>query len=192
VKKRLADIADVRTGFPFRKAVQPVPGGTLAVVQMKDIDESAGLNLSELTLIEDEPKRYEQHLLQAGDILLQSRGNKFPAATLDKPVHGIGALGLMIIRPRTVAPEFLTWMLNQPRTRDALRAVARGTYVPFISRADLEGLQISVPTVETQKRIVEVDRLRRQEQRLVVQLTELNDKLTNALVWKAVASKTRN
>jgi hypothetical protein len=192
MKTRLADIAEVRTGFPFRQAVQAVPNGALAVVQMKNIDESAGLNLEACALIEDDPRRYAQHLLQVGDVLLQSKGNKFPAAALDKPVHGIAALGLMIIRPRMVMPEYLQWILNQPRTRDALRAVARGTYVPFLSRGDVEELRVPLPTIETQHRIVEIDQLRRQEHRLVMRLTELNDKFADALVWKATASTPRN
>jgi hypothetical protein len=192
MKTRLADIADVRTGFPFRKAVQAVPNGALAVVQMKDIDESAGLNLDACVRIEDDPKRYEQHLLKMGDVLLQSKGNKFPAGALDKPVHGIAALGLMIIRPRMVTPDYLQWVLNQPRTRAALRAVARGTYVPFLSRVDVEDLMVPLPAIETQRRIVEIARLRRQEHRLVTRLTELNDVFTDALVWKAAASKRRN
>jgi restriction endonuclease S subunit len=191
VKKRLADIADVRTGFPFRKAVQPVLGGTLAVVQMKDIDESAGLDLTGLMHIEDEPGRYQQHLLYIGDVLLQSKGNKFPAAALDKPVHGIAALGLMIIRPRLVSPEYLRWILNQPRTRDDLRTAAKGTYVPFLSRAAVETLSVPVPAMETQLRIVEIDRMRNQEQRLVNQLSDLNNQFTDALVWKAATSNSR-
>jgi hypothetical protein len=192
MKTRLADIAEVRTGFPFRQAVESVPNGALAVVQMKNIDESAGLNLEACVLIEDDPKRYVQHLLKVGDVLLQSKGSKFPAAVLDKAVHGIAALGLMIIRPRTVTPEYLQWVLNQPRTRGALRAVARGTYVPFLSRVDVEELQVPLPAIETQHRIVEIDRLRRHEQRLVTRLNELNDVFTDALVWKAAASKPRN
>jgi hypothetical protein len=192
MKTRLADIAEVRTGFPFRKAVQAVPNGALSVVQMKNIDELAGLNLDGILLIEDDPKRYKQHLLSVGDVLLQSKGSKFPAATLDKPVHGIAALGLMIIRPRMVTPDYLRWVLNQPRTREDLRAVARGTYVPFLSRMDVEELRVPVPEIGTQRRIVEIDRLRRQEHRLVTRLTELNDEFTDALVWKAAASKPRN
>jgi hypothetical protein len=191
MKQRLANVADVRTGFPFRKAVEAAPNGALAVVQMKDIDNLAGLNPAACVLIKDDPKRYEQHLLKLGDVILQSRGNKFPAAVLDKPVHGIAALGLMVIRPHAVMPEYLKWVLNQPRTREALRGTAQGTYVPFLSRSNVEDVQIPVPSFEIQRRIVEIDRLRVQEQRLASQLFELNNRLTDALVWEAAASNPR-
>jgi restriction endonuclease S subunit len=192
MKVRLADIAEVRTGFPFRKAVQPVPGGTLAVVQMKDIDDSAGLNLEGLTLIEDDAKRYEQHLLNFGDVLLQSRGSKFPAAVVDKPVHGIAALGLIVIRPHAIVPEYLKWVLNQSRTRDAFRGAARGTYIPFLSRTNVEDAAIPVPAVEIQQRIVEIDRLLSREQRLARHLIELKTQFTDALLWRAATSNSRS
>lgn len=188
MKQRLANVADVRTGFPFRKAVEAAPNGTLAVVQMKDIDDLAGLNLGACVLIEDDPKRYAQHMLKMGDVILQSRGNKFPAAVVDKPVHGIAALGLMVIRPHAVIPEYLKWIFNQPRTREALRGAAQGTYVPFLSRSAVEDIQIPLPTVETQRRIIEIDRLRIQERRLASKVSELNNQLTDALVWKAASN----
>jgi hypothetical protein len=190
--RRLADIADIRAGFPFRGRVEPVPDGTLAVVQMKDVDDSAGLNPAGCLRIVDEPSRYDRHLLEVGDVLLQSRGHKFPAVVFDKPLHGVAALGLMVIRPSGAAiPEYLNWLLNNPRTREAMRAVARGTYVPFLSRANLEELQVLVPALDIQRRIVVIDQLRRQEQKLTTRLSDLNNKFTDALVWKAAASNKR-
>ena len=192
MKMRLAEIADIQMGYPFRTAVKPVDGGTLAVVQMKDVDESAGLIPEACLRIQDEPRRYEKHLLQVGDVLLQSRGSKFPSVVFDKPLYAVAALGLIVIRPREkVLPVYLSWLLNQARVREALRAVAQGTYIPFLSKADVEGLNVSLPPLETQQRVVEVDRLRRRERTLQVELLKLTDQYTDALVWKAIASNPR-
>jgi hypothetical protein len=192
VKRRLADIADIRTGFPFRTAVKPDANGTLAVVQMKDIDELAGLDSQSCVRLMDDPKRFEQHLLRLGDVLLQSRGERFPAALVDKPIHGIAALGLMVIRPRNVEPEFLTWLLNQPWTREDMRSMSRGTYVPFLTRENLAALTISIPSVDAQHKLVALDRLRRRERQLSARLTLLNDQLIDAIVREAAASNSRN
>ena len=47
MRQKLADIADIQTGFPFRGRVVHEAEGTLAVVQMKDIDDIAGLRPEE-------------------------------------------------------------------------------------------------------------------------------------------------
>ena len=189
---RLADIAVVQTGFPFREKVVPDPEGTLAVIQMKDIDDSAGLQLDGCTMITYEEKRYGKHLLNVGDVVIQSRGSKFPAAAIDKPVRGIAALGLMVIHPTRISSAYLAWVLNQARTREDLRSVSQGTYVPFISRAALEALQLPVPTIEVQEQIVAIAQLRRREEQLSKRLTELKNQYIDAQVWKAATSKTRS
>ncbi len=189
---RLADIAEIRMGYPFRAAVKPVEGGRLAVVQMKDVGESVGLIPEACLRIEDEPRRFDKHLLRVGDVLLQSRGSKFPSVVLDKPLHAVAALGLIVIRPgREVLPAYLSWLLNQSRTREGLRAAAQGTYIPFLSKADIAGLNVSLPALETQRRVVQVDTLRRRERALHAELVKLTDQYTDAVVWKAIVSNPR-
>jgi len=192
MKTKLADIAEIQMGYPFRTAVKPVKGGTLAVVQMKDVDESAGLIPEACLRIEDEPGRYEKHLLQVGDVLLQSRGSKFPSVVFDKPLHAVAALGLIVVRPgRQVLPAYLSWLLNQTRVREALRAVAQGTYIPFLSKSEVQALAISLPPLETQHRVVHVETLRRRERALQAELLKLTDLYTDALVWKTITSNPR-
>jgi len=159
---------------------------------MKDVDDSAGLIPEACLRIKDEPGRYEKHLLQVGDVLLQSRGSKFPSVVFDKPLHAVAALGLIVVRPGSeVLPAYLSWLLNQPRMREALRAVAQGTYIPFLSKAEVEGLNVSLPPLETQQRVVQLDVLRRRERVLQAELVKLTDQYSDAVVWKAIASNTR-
>src|SRR5690606_10949961 len=98
MQSTLADVADVRTGLTFRGTVLDDPTGSLAVVQMKDISDAGRLDASEGLRIREEPA-HSRHLLKQGDVLLQSRGSKFPAAVVNADVHGIAALGLHILRP---------------------------------------------------------------------------------------------
>jgi restriction endonuclease S subunit len=75
--------------------------------------------------------------------------------------------------------------------REALRAVAQGTYIPFLSKAEVEGLNVSLPPLETQQRVVQLDVLRRRERVLQAELVKLTDQYSDAVVWKAIASNTR-
>jgi hypothetical protein len=186
---RLADVADVRTGFPFRGKVMEDPSGKLAVVQMKDISDAGLLEASEYLRINEEPA-HSRHLLKQGDVLLQSRGTKFPAGVVDTEVHGIAALGLHVIRPgERLLPTYLAWVLNHPVSREAIRGVARGSYIPFLSKGDLADLKIPVPPIQTQHQIVEVARLEREAARIAAQLQVLRDQHSAAVTWRAA---TRN
>ncbi|MGE3595795.1 MAG: restriction endonuclease subunit S [Dehalococcoidia bacterium] len=175
---RLADVAEVRTGFPFRGKVHDDPTGKLAVVQMKDVSDVGRLDPAACLHIQEESS-HTRHLLRAGDVLLQSRGSKFPAGVVDMPIHGIAALGLHVLRPGPhVKPAYLAWIMNHTTTREALRDMARGSYIPFLSKGDLEELRVPVPDLATQQRIVEILWLRAEERRLHEQREALIDQLT--------------
>lgn len=188
--RKLCDVADVRAGYPFRGRVVHVDGANLAVVQMKDVDDVAGLKPDGCLRIRGEDLNTQRHLLQPGDVLIQSRGQKFPAAVVDQPIYGIAALGLYVLRPGgDVLPAYLAWYLNQPRTRAALRAVARGTYIPFLSANDLRESRVPVPAISTQQRIADIEQLRRRERHLADRLRELTDGLVDAATWTAAHGK---
>ena len=95
MQSRLSDVADVRTGYPFRSKVMDEPSGELAVVQMKDVNDGGQLDASGCLRIREE-QTHGRHLLKQGDVLLQSRGSKFPAGVVEAEIHGIAALGLVL------------------------------------------------------------------------------------------------
>jgi hypothetical protein len=91
-----------------------------------------------------------------------------------------------VLRPKElVLPEYLTWVLNHATTRDGMRGISRGTYIPFLSKADLEGLQVPVPALDVQHQIVSVARLRQELRRLAVRREQLTDQLVDAATWQA-------
>ena len=151
MKSRLADVADVRAGYPFRGKVVDDPNGSLSVVQMKDINDAGHLDPTGCLHIAEEAA-HGKHLLKLGDVLLQSRGSKFPAGMIDAEIRGVAALGLHLLRPgKSVLPEYLAWIMNHPRIRETLGEMARGSYVPFLSVQDLKELKVPLPPIETQR-----------------------------------------
>lgn len=188
MKMRLADVADVRTGYPFRGKVWDDPAGNLAVVQIKDISDVGHLKPDGCLRIAEE-SAHTKHLLRQGDVLLQSRGINFPSGVVDMPIHGIAALGLHVIRPdvRQVLPEYVAWVMNQPSSREALKNMARGSSVPFVSKQDLAEFQLPVPSLKMQHQIVEVARLEREVTLLSVKLHKLRTEYIAAAAWRAAS-----
>lgn len=191
MQSRLADVADVRTGYPFRGKVMDDPNGEVAVVQMKDVNDGGRLDASGCLRIREEPA-HGRHFLKQGDVLLQSRGAKFPAGVVDVEIHGIAALGLHVLRPGPeLLPAYLAWVMNHPTTRESLRGIARGSYIPFLSKADLANLEIPVPPLRTQQKIVEVATLEREAARLASDLQNMQNEYAAAITWRA-ATKSRD
>jgi restriction endonuclease S subunit len=71
-----------------------------------------------------------------------------------------------------VLPVYLNWFINQSTTQAYLASHARGTSVSMISKRAVEEMEIAVPPLERQNKIVELAELAATEQQLLRKLAE--------------------
>lgn len=156
-KKPLGACGEIRSGYPFRGPLKPVASGGVLVAQMKDIDPFGGLRWEALVRTEL-PGKKAPDWLQLGDILFVPRGSRFFAASIDAPpelaVCGPHLVHLRLRADAGVLPAFLAWQINQPPLQRQLRAAAEGSSQLSIRIAEIEALQIAVPPLAQQMRIV--------------------------------------
>lgn len=181
---RLAELAEVQMGYPFRSRLEHDPRGDVAVIQMKDIDDTNLLRAEEALRVVL-PKGKTHHLLRAGDLLFRSRGRSNGAAQV---LDGIGpavlSAPMLLIRPHGVLPEYLCWYINAPATQAQLAALAEGTSVRMISAEALKALDVPLPSLATQQRIVQAAALAEQEQTLLARIATLRQRLTTHILMK--------
>src|SRR5438552_7692205 len=155
--KLLKEIAEIRSGFPFRERPVRVETGGCCLVQMRNVNARLGVIDGNLENVK-EPANWEKQRLRKWDILFTARGRQNNAAifTLQMP-NGIAASNLHVLRVKeTVDPFYLVWYLNLPHTKERLRAMQAGSGIPFIPIDDLGQLPVRVPSMELQSRIVEL------------------------------------
>jgi hypothetical protein len=182
----LGEAAEVQMGYPFRSRLEHDPRGDVAVIQMKDIDDSDLLHVEGAIRVVL-PQGKAHHLLRAGDLLFRSRGRNNSVAQVQ---NGIGAAVLsapmLLIRPQDVLPAYLCWYLNSPATEAQLAALAEGTSVRMISAEGLKTLEVPVPAKAIQQRIAEAAVLAAQEQLLLARMADLRQRMiTRALLQRA-------
>jgi restriction endonuclease S subunit len=188
----LGDVASVSTAYPFRKKVESELGGDVPLIQIRDIDNVERALGTGTVVLRNDGGKYDRYILREGDLLFQSRGSRYPVAVVGVSVRGIAASGLHVIRPTRVRviPEYLAWWLNHPVSQGKLaKDIARGTYIPFVSKRDLEAFLVPTPEIAVQSQIVAVDRLRRRERNLCRQLDVLIQQLMDSVT---MAAATRN
>lgn len=180
----LGELAEIQMGYPFRSRLEHDPRGDVAVIQMKDIDDTNLLH-AEKAITVTLPKGKTHHLLRAGDLLFRSRGRSNGAALVAK---GIGpavlSAPMLLIRPHNVLPAYLCWFINAPATQAQLAALAEGTSVRMISAEALKGLEVPLPSQATQQRIVQAAALAGQEQTLLARIATLRQRLTTHILMK--------
>lgn len=180
---RLPDVCVIQIGYTARGKLEPAADGVLAI-QLRDVSETA-VHIAQLQHVHVED-RVDRYLVQAGDVLFRSRGERNTATALDERfvAPAIAVSPLMALRPdRTlIIPEYLAWALNQPQAQRHFDATAQGTGIRMVPKASLDDLQIDVPDLTTQRSIVMIDGLATREAALMHLLADRKRDLTNRLL----------
>ena len=181
--KTLKDIARVQMGLSFRSRIEPEADGTVAVIQMRDLTEDNKLSQRNLITVKMNGLN-GRHLVKRNDLIFRSRGQTTTAAIVDTEVGpAIVAAPLLRIRvtSKRVLPEYLCWFVNQASAQAFLHSRATGTAMTVIGKSALDALQVPLPCLETQERIVALADLSNQEQRLMRELAAKKEKLVNGI-----------
>lgn len=184
MKIALEQAVSVRAGVAFREAIKHEEGGGIAIVQAGDVQTDSGLDIDGLVRVQDAPTRGELPIVAAGEVLLQCRGQSYRAAVM--PAHNVPVVptaSLLVLRPGPqLTPEYLAQFLNDPVTQAELRTLATGATIANLKRNSVEQLQVLVPSIEDQKRIVAYSETLREISRLEARLAELRRTELRALL----------
>ena len=185
---RLDKLCNIHSGYTARGSLEPLLEGGIPAIQLRDVGTD-GEPLRKAFRRYDLANLSERYFVRGGEVLFRSRGEPNVAVavgdTLSEPAVVI--VPLVIIRPdrKRVLPDYLAWAINQPDAQRRLAAEAQGTSLRMIPMAVLARLDIAVPDLPTQRRIVALNALARQEGRLLRELAARREQLASAVLGEA-------
>jgi len=188
LKKKLKNIASISTGL-YKK---PHPVGSVYNLHGKHFDKQGFLKKNALLskdILMDE--KIEKHLLQDKDILFIAKGDNNRACIFDESIGLATASSLfLVIRvdKNRIIPNYLQWLLNSSRTQKKLKQFSKGSHIPSISKKLLKELEIDIPSMEIQQKILNINDLWNQEKQIIQKITMLKEKQYQS-VMAAVAAK---
>ena len=187
MKMKIKKLVTVQTGYSFRSRLEASEGGSVAVIQMKDLLNDNTVGCDALVKIDMEAVK-EHHLAQKGDLVFRSRGHVTTAAVLLKdPGKAVVAAPLLRIRvtnPDTVLPEYLNWYISQRDAQIFLTSRAKGTVQKMISKQAVEDLEVTLPSLKKQKNIVELASLIAREQTLLHTLADKREQYISTILMQ--------
>ena len=185
---RLVELSDIHSGYTARGRLEPLPEGGVPALQLRDVGTEGATPGPDFQRY-DLGKLPDRYFVRGGEVVFRSRGEPNAAAAIRDPLPepAVVIVPLVIVRPdrARVLPEYLAWAINQPDAQRRLGAEAQGTSLRMIPMAVLENLEIAVPDLPTQKRIVELNALARQEGKLLRQLAARREELVSAILGEA-------
>lgn len=183
----LKDIADIRTGYSFRAKLEPDSEGNILVVQLKELSDKNTIDISTAVKINMQDVS-DNYLLQKDDLVFRSRGMDSTAAIMDITANNvILSAPFQRIRLRDtlkIIPEYLLWYINSKDAQTYFSANKTGTSVSMISTAVLADLPVVIPSLEIQKKIIEINILSVKEIELQEKLIRKKRLLTETVLLK--------
>jgi restriction endonuclease S subunit len=122
-------------------------------------------------------------------VLFAAKGTKNFAAVFENHNEpSVASTSFFVIRPtdKKLLPQYLAWVLNSHTTQTLLKGQAIGTSIPSISKQVLENLEIAVPSIETQKAILQITKLRNEEKLLKQKIEVLREKQIQQQIINAI------
>lgn len=180
-KIQLGTLASVRSGYTFRERVDELAsGGNAHVAQIKDVRSAwettsvATVQPGQLPLINWTGK--EKSFVRPGSVLLPARGSKggyFRASCLvagqEPELPVVVSSQFLVLTPKQgVLPEFLCWSLNRPEMQHWISegAGGQGTSLVMLNAKAAKALELQIPDLATQQKILHLNALWEKEQRL--------------------------
>ena len=179
-------------GYSFRSRLEVIGSGETAVIQMKDLLDDNTVDLRSFVKIDMEAIK-DHHLVKKGDLIFRSRGLlNTSAILLDDPGKAVVAAPLLRIRitkPDLIIPEYLNWYISQRDAQAFFNSRAKGTVQKMISKQAIEELEISLPSLEKQKSILELATLSTREQTLLKEIAEKREQYLATILMQLATTE---
>jgi len=184
LRTTLKHIASIQTGI-FAKTGST---GDIVYLQAKHFND-IGILQSKLHPDLKADKTIEKHLLRDGDVLFAAKGSKNFATVYEshnEPAVASTSFFIIRLNELQILPEFLVWLINHPSSQKFLKGNAIGTSIASISKTVLEDLEIYIPTIQTQKAVLQITQLRNKEKSLQKSIEFLREKQIQQLIKDAI------
>lgn len=135
------------------------PNGSIRLLQLADIGDGEFKDRSSRWLRPDQAQRLGVTYVETGDILIARMpdplGRACVVPLLQSPAITAVDVAILRVKREDVDSRWLMWWLNSPKTRATVASLASGTTRQRITRKNLEALELHLPQLDQQKRIVE-------------------------------------
>lgn len=186
----LGEICGIRTGYQGIRD----PGETYQLINLTNLDVSGSIDFNNIKTFST-TQMDEKYLLKKGEILFKkSQSSQYAAGVFNEgPENLVPSIHFFILSINEkakdiVIPEYVAWYLGEDVVRKYFQSVAAGMVTATIKKSDLAALEIVIPPINVQRKLIEIQRLALEEREMMEEFIFLREKqvknaLTN-LVWQ--------
>ncbi|MBW7868281.1 MAG: restriction endonuclease subunit S [Brumimicrobium sp.] len=187
MKVKLNKIARIRSGA----YIKPEQSGDYLYLQIKHFIDGT-LDRENLFLDIKKENVSESHVLTPREVIFAAKGDYNFAFVYTEdlpPAVASTSFFVLTLKNENVLPEYLAWFINRPDSIGKMTALNNGKMMISISKQILGDLEIDIPTIEIQRKIVAIASLRKKENKIRTKIEMLRDKMIEQQLINAISDK---
>jgi len=168
--------AKVLPGFSIKTAVVHDPNGTHQIILAKYLSDDNLYRYNPEHELRILPKKsVDRYLVTSGDLIFMSRGALNRTVLLETVPHlTLASASFYILKPKQgISPAYLAWYLNQDPFQIKITEIRTGAGTPFVPRSGFSKIPITLPPMDVQQKLGEINRLMNRERYLMNKRTKL-------------------
>jgi restriction endonuclease S subunit len=194
MKQRIIDLCKLSNGANIRKMPDNEQSGDIYVIQYKNIDfENELLDLKSIAKISSKELKIDpRDFLSEGDMVFTGNGNKNKAilipGNMDLPIIATHHFTVISkVKKHEIIPEYLALFINQ--SGKFFNMASQGSVQRNISKENLSTLEVSVPSLELQKRAASIQELITKEKKITQQLIDNRQRLMQGIINEYITNQ---
>lgn len=185
--KKLNEIADIQFGL-YEKGQDK---GSVKYLLSSHFDNSFKPSHFEESYI-DLSEKSERFLLKPNDVILAGKGQRIFAWAYQESFGITVASSIFYMistNPNEVLGEYLAYYLNSDKIQAKLQQIGAGSQITSIPKRELEQVEIIIPPIEQQQKIVALAKLLEKNIELSKEIIEKKKTLKRGLINKMINKK---
>ncbi|MDY0402425.1 restriction endonuclease subunit S [Sulfurovum sp.] len=183
---KLNELANIRVGLPLIRKKGDIHDDVFyryQVITLKAFSSSGFLLLNELDEFIASEELSANYIAEEGDVLVRLREPNL-AVYIDQYSAGLIVPALMaIVKPKKdMNSKYLTYFINSNSAQRQLKKELQGTTIPMLKTSELADLKVTIPSIETQDKIVSVLDLVNKELELLEELKNMKTQFKNEIL----------
>ncbi len=177
---KLTNIAEIFSGYSFRGAVREDKNSQVFLIQAKDTRNYLSVTEEDLKKITEE--NCGDRFIKNGDVVISARGF-FSATVINSKEKIIGSSSVYIIKPeqKKILSKYLAIYLNSRVGQAEIKKYEIGSSIKTILIGDLRNIQIEIPNLKKQQKIVELYENIQRQNELLEKKKEINKNIMEAI-----------
>lgn len=187
---KLKDIARIKTGLVLSRKKAALYETRISYKQLtlKSFSDSTIINPQTLDDFSSTEEIKSDYITQEGDVVVRLRAPS-TAIYIDKSMQGLVISSLMAVirlNDSNVSTRFLAHYLNSTDIQKVFNMSIKGTTIPMTRTKDIAELDINIPPLSEQNKIVDIMNLLYKEQEILEQLRDKKKVFTQNILDAAI------